>query len=264
MQRKLTLRLNTFLTHWQFILTTSFCSSTFFSNLTSSHLQGQYKPLLVTSQATSKSSKSCTGSSSTSHWGSPLRDVTERDLPRSILLQSSDTFPNPSFNWGKSWERCALETRRFEVGRSQVLVASHRTKPEEWNPMRFSENSQVEGGVFSPSLQSFWASPLGTVSPVRIHPNNPEKSQGKSSGLGFRQAAPPMVHLHRLTVMRVQTFSPCPLDRIPRLTRSPMLISSLPKWSKISDSPYKVCRPFKITCTVDWDVFLWVQSLKIA
>lgn len=45
-----------------------------------------YKPLLVTSQETSKSNKSCTGRSSSSHWGSPLREVMDSDLASGIFF----------------------------------------------------------------------------------------------------------------------------------------------------------------------------------
>lgn len=45
------------------------------------------RPLLVTSQATSNSSRSSTGSSSSSHAGStPLRDVIDKERVRGILL----------------------------------------------------------------------------------------------------------------------------------------------------------------------------------
>lgn len=45
-----------------------------------------YKPLLVTSQEISKSNKSSTGRSSSSHWRSPFRDVMDRDLASGIFF----------------------------------------------------------------------------------------------------------------------------------------------------------------------------------
>lgn len=98
----------------------------------------KYKPLLVTSQATSKSSKSSTGSSSTSHWGSPLRDVTDRDRPRSILFPVPWNFSEPFFQLtNPRSHRCTLGMRRLKAGRSQALVASHKTKPAGWDVMGF-------------------------------------------------------------------------------------------------------------------------------